>query len=387
MALSIREPTRNVVQVVPDLDDVEARSAVLQAAGQLARSGHRSVVVTREAARRRDLVAGGLSLMEFPKQRGWLGGDRETAAALANVLRLRGADLVHLHGMAQHAMVAQAAKRAGVPLLISTHGEPAPGTTRPTATVIASSGWLAQRLCERWGLGTSEVKIVPVGIDLDQFDPERVRGHRVAKVSDGWGLPIGPKVVLLPGPIAAGRGHVELLEALGRLPRRDFTILFAGGEVDDDSCLRSILRVARATGLADLIRFGGSVADRPAMFMVADLVVLPRDTPDPTGRLSLEAQAMGRPVIVADAGALAETVMPAATGWLVPPGEVGELSWALDLALGLSDEVRFRLAARAREFVAGEFGAAIAGSRLLALYARLMGDHSAPEDPRLLAAE
>ena len=57
---------------------------------------------------------------------------------------------------------------------------------------------------------------------------------------------------------------------------------------------------------------------------------------------------MGKPVIVTDNGALAESVMPAATGWLVPPDDPDELARALDLALSLEEDVRQRLAARAR---------------------------------------
>ena len=48
--------------------------------------------------------------------------------------------------------------------------------------------------------------------------------------------------------------------------------------------------------------------------------------------------------------------LPAATGWLVPPDDPGELAVAMGLALAMEDGARRRLAARARAFVVDEFG-------------------------------
>ena len=77
------------------------------------------------------------------------------------------------------------------------------------------------------------------------------------------------------------------------------------------------------------MRFAGDVDDLPAALSLADVVVLPATRPDPSGVLAAAAQAMGKPVIVTNQGALAESVMPAATGWLVPPDDPGELARAM----------------------------------------------------------
>ena len=108
-----------------------------------------------------------------------------------------------------------------------------------------------------------------------------------------------------------------------------------------------------------LVSVSGSlpnVTTGPAAFALADVVVLPATDPQPVGRSIVEAQAMGKPVVVTNVGGLEETVLPASTGWLVPHDDVGELAWATDLALGLDDEVRDRIAERGRNFVTHEFG-------------------------------
>ena len=59
---------------------------------------------------------------------------------------------------------------------------------------------------------------------------------------------------------------------------------------------------AEALGLADRLRLVGHCDDMPAALMLADVVANPSIEPEPFGRTVIEAQAMGRPVVVSDAG-------------------------------------------------------------------------------------
>jgi glycosyltransferase involved in cell wall biosynthesis len=139
-----------------------------------------------------------------------------------------------------------------------------------------------------------------------------------------------------------------------------------------------LIAAVRKSGLGDRVRFGGDTDDLPAALSLADVVVIPATRPDPSGILAAAAQAMGKPVIVANRGALAEAVMPAATGWLVPPDDPDELARALELALSLDEETRGRLASRARAFVRAEFGLETMCDRTLAVYRELIAPVVAP---------
>ena len=55
--------------------------------------------------------------------------------------------------------------------------------------------------------------------------------------------------------------------------------------------------------------------------MLSDVVVHASTRPEAFGRVVIEAQAMGRPVIAADLGGPVETVRHGETGWRVPPGD------------------------------------------------------------------
>jgi glycosyltransferase involved in cell wall biosynthesis len=85
--------------------------------------------------------------------------------------------------------------------------------------------------------------------------------------------------------------------------------------------------------------------------MLADVVVHASTQAEAFGRVVIEAQAMGRPVVAADLGGPVETVQPGVTGWLVPPGDAGALATAIDAALAMPPEERAALGERARDAV------------------------------------
>ena len=96
--------------------------------------------------------------------------------------------------------------------------------------------------------------------------------------------------------------------------------------------------------------------------------------PEAFGRIAVEAQAMGRPVIATDHGAARETVLPGATGWLVPPGDVGALSTALNEALALDTEAREEMADRAIQHVRTKYTRTLMCARTINLYNQLLAE-------------
>ena len=116
----------------------------------------------------------------------------------------------------------------------------------------------------------------------------------------------------------------------------------------------------------------GDCDDMPAAYALADVVVVPSVGPEAFGRTSIEAQAMGRPVIATDRWGLSETIMPAATGWLVQPENVDDLGAALNLALAMPEDARQRLVDRARRFVDRHYSIQRMGKSTLAVYKELV---------------
>ena len=223
------------------------------------------------------------------------------------------------------------------------------------------------------GAGRERLRTIPCGVDLVELDPEGVRGHRVAALAERWNLGAESRILLLPAPLAEGYGQHLLLEAVARLNRHDLLVLLLGPEQAGSGYLRTLQQTMSRLDIAEHVRFAADCPDMPAAMQMADLVVLPAIQPLPTARAVIAAQAMGKPVVVSNVGALPELVMPAMTGWLVPSGDVGELAWAIERALSLDPEVRQRLAERARSFVRAEFDLEQTAARTLSVYQELLG--------------
>ncbi len=78
--------------------------------------------------------------------------------------------------------------------------------------------------------------------------------------------------------------------------------------------------------------------DVPTIMAALDLLVLASTSPEPFGRVLIEAMAAGKPVVATDAGAAREIVDDGIQGLLVPPGDVRALAAAIVHILTHRDE-------------------------------------------------
>ena len=187
--------------------------------------------------------------------------------------------------------------------------------------VIAASRFVAELIVARHRTDPARIRVIPRGVDPVAFDPANVGGDRVARLADAWRLPGDARIVLLPGRLTGWKGQAVLIEALARMARRDVCGVLVGSDQGRRRYTERLIRQAAALGVADRLRLVGECDDMPAALMLADVVVHASTQPEAFGRVVIEAQAMGRPVIASDLGGPVETVEHGVTGWRVPPGD------------------------------------------------------------------
>ena len=274
-----------------------------------------------------------------------------------------------------------ACRRTAARFVTTWHGvysENAPGKRRFNAVmargerVIAISNFVANRLLSRYNVDPRRVRIIPRGVDPAQFDPAAVSSHRITRLAAEWRIPDGAHTIMLPARLTRWKGHSVMLDALGRLERTDLCLVMVGAEQGRKKFRKELIARAEALGLADRIRLVGHCDDMPAALMLADVVVNPSIQPEPFGRTVIEAQAMGRPVIVSDQGGTAETVEHEVTGWRIPPGDPAALANALEQMLRLSEPERAALGARARASVVANYTTAAMQDATMAVYRELL---------------
>ena len=135
---------------------------------------------------------------------------------------------------------------------------------------------------------------------------------------------------------------------------------------------KELVAAIEERNLSGTVRIVDHCNDMPAAYMLATVVVSASTDPEGFGRVPVEAQAMGRPVIATDHGGARETVLRGQTGWLVPPGDADALASAIEEALNLTAGQRAILATRAMSHVAEHFTADLMTDRTLDVYAELL---------------
>src|SRR5262249_29873412 len=135
--------------------------------------------------------------------------------------------------------------------------------------------------------------------------------------------------------------------------------------VGDGPLRERLLQQARSLGVAENVRFIGTVADvRPALAAM-DVFVLPSHAEGMSNAL-MEAMAAARPVVAA-AGGNPEVVIDGQPGVLIPPADPGAIADAIGALLRDPDRA-VGLGAAARELVTRRFGARARVAELEQLY-------------------
>ncbi|MFV9503825.1 MAG: glycosyltransferase family 4 protein [Oscillochloridaceae bacterium umkhey_bin13] len=210
--------------------------------------------------------------------------------------------------------------------------------------VIVCSHFMARQIEEYFQTPPDKVDVVPNGVYISG-PPFRGAEHwlsfRRRYVADD------ERMVFHVGRIVYEKGLHVLLEAWPAVEARIRARLVIAGTGE---YLEPLKRRTDELGISQSVRFAGFIAneDRDRLYHAADLAIFP-SLYEPFGIVALEALANACPLIVSNAGGLAEVVQNGITGLVVPADNPGELSDAIISALSRPDMARARAAAALRE--------------------------------------
>ena len=224
-------------------------------------------------------------------------------------------------------------------------------------------------------LNPHNIRLVHRGVAIDRFNPNAVSAERVITLATQWRIPDGSNVVMLPGRLTRWKGHHVLIDAIARLQRKDIFCIIIGSDQGRSAYRQELEDKIAEKNLSGQIRIVDHCSDMPAAYMLAGAVVSASIEPEGFGRIPIEAQAMGRPIIATDHGGAQETIVRGETGWLVPPSDSEYMAEAIKEALALNPEQRDILAERAMEHIAENFSVDLMIHKTLGVYNELLADH------------
>lgn len=304
-------------------------------------------------------------------------------ARLAELIRTENIDLVHARSRAPAWSASFAAKRTGRPFVTTFHGTYNAGNflkRRYNAImtqgerVIAISAFIASHMRRLYGVPANRIKIIPRGVDLYRFDPAQVSAERVISLANDWRLDDGMPVIMLPGRLTRWKGQGVFIEAVAKLARKDIRCLIVGGDQGRSEYRAELEALVERHDLGEVVRIVDHCDDMPAAYMLCDVVVLASTDPEAFGRVVIEGQALGRPIIATDHGGAAEAVTENETGWLVPPGDTDALSAALANVLALDEAQRGALSDAAIANVRAHFSKQSMCEKTLEVYNEVLAE-------------
>lgn len=374
-----------ILQLVPSLVSGGAEQAVVDINAGLIKAGLGSLVVSAGGPRAAEIAAVGGQHITLPLTAKNPAQIIANAWRLADLVRTQGVDLIHARSRAPAWSGWLAARLAGLPFVTTFHAaykfsNPAKraynGVMARGARVIAISEFIAAHIREHYPFAASRVVTIPRGLDLALFAPEAVTSERTAALRAGWGVPEGTLVILMPARLSPIKGHLVLIEALKRLrhdaPALRFHAVIVGAAQGRDAYSAELRAAIAAAGLAAHVTLAEVCRDMPAAYAAAALAVAPSLVPEGFGRVPVEAQAMGVPVIASDLGGFRETILPDVTGWLVSPGDAAALAERMGRALTRGDAAA--LATPARHHVAAHYDMQRMVAATLDLYRQVLAE-------------
>jgi glycosyltransferase involved in cell wall biosynthesis len=368
-----------VLQVLPQLVAGGVERGTVDVAAALVAAGWRAIVASAGGPMVHELERVGATHVTLPLASKNPFVIRANIDRLVAVIRNLNVDIVHARSRAPAWSARYAAKRAGRHFVTTFHNAYGSGSIlkhRYNAVmasgerVIAISRFVAEHAASVYHVPAERLRVIPRGVDLNRFDADKVRPERIIPLMKAWRLPDGVPVILLPGRLTRWKGQLVLIEAMARLRRPEVHAVILGS--GSARYRRELEEAVTRSGAGGNFRFVDDCADIAAAYMLADVVVSASTSPEGFGRVIVEAQAMGRPVIATAHGGAQETVVPGETGWLVPPSDPVALARALEQALDQDNAARKAMAAQQLAHVRTHFTSALMAKRTLAVYEELV---------------
>jgi len=370
-----------IMQIIPELSAGGAEQGCIDVAAALVQNGAQAIVVSHGGSRIHELDRVGAVHINLPVH------SKNPLTIAANIKKLRkiihryNVHIVHARSRAPAWSAYYACKKTNAHFMTTCHAPyNVQGETKRLYNsvmtkgqrVIAISAHVAHDIQKNYRIDPDVIRLVHRGIALEKFHPSAVTPERLVKLSNEWRVPDGANIIMLPGRLTRWKGHHVLIEAIEKLGRDDVFCVLIGSDQGRTKYREELEQTITEKNLGGKVRIVDHCNDMPSAYMLSTVAISASTDPEGFGRVPVEAQALGRPIIATDHGGARETVLPGETGWLVPPGDSGALASALNEVMALNPHQRAVLGTRGMAHVAANFTREIMTGKTLDVYAELL---------------
>ncbi|HVT38517.1 MAG TPA: glycosyltransferase family 4 protein [Gemmatimonadaceae bacterium] len=278
--------------------------------------------------------------------------------------------LAHSHEFGMAVYGAWAARRAGIPHVITMHGSRYYAgrlqrrlamrlAIASSSAVVAVSHALAEHLSRDLLMPRDRVSFIANGVRRSPISSSTLRSE--------LGLSTGSQLLLSVGSLFPVKGHCYLIDAVAALAElhSNVHVALAG----TGHMAQKLSEQARELGIAERVHMLGLRSDVPNLLAGADVFVLP-SLSEGLPLALLEAMFAGRPIVATDVGEV-RSVLGGDAGLLVPPGDGQALAAAISQFL-LDPDAGRDCGRRAASRAAGAYSLERMVERYASIYSKLL---------------
>ena len=207
--------------------------------------------------------------------------------------------------------------------------------------IIAGSNFIFSHINENYGdfflNRKRKLLVIFRGINANYFNPQKISLSKIEKFSKKNSIDRDKFIILLPGRLSFWKGQKIFIEALKLLSEQINNQPFEGIIIGDDQgksvYKKQLIALVERYRLKKIIKFIDHCDEMPVAYKIANLVCSCSSEPEAFGRVSVEAQSMGIPIVASDIGGSTETIVKDKTGFLFKSGDSNALTNAIIMVM------------------------------------------------------
>ena len=221
-----------------------------------------------------------------------------------------------------------------------------------------------------------KLRVIFRGINVDYFNSKNISILKQEKLKREWSIDSNKFIILMPGRLTYWKGQEKFIEALNILIEdynfTNFHAILLGSDQGRKVYSKKLFSLVERYSLSKKISFINHCGEMPLAYSLADVVVSASIEPEAFGRIAVESQSMGKPIIASNIGGSKETVLNKKTGFLYKHDDPRELAKSLNTVIQLNQEELKLMGNEGRKNVAKKFDVELMCDSNLREYKKLL---------------